>query len=335
MALPPFSTSAVSLSPPARHIAFLLIERFSMMAFFSAVEPLRIANRIAEHSLYRWTVLSVDGHPVTASNDMRLMADGTPEDIDTPHALAICAGFTPLNLPTRALYRRLHHFDQQGCRLGGIDTGAFVLATAGLIDPKDRVTLHWESLPDFRERWPHLQTSEALFELGRNRFFCAGGAAAMDMSLAAIAQHHGQDLANAVAEQLIHDRVRGREDHQRLSIARRLNLHQRPLIETLHLMEQHLEKPIPIETLAQKASVSRRQLQRLFSEQLGSTPAAWYLSLRLHRARALLEESEMSITAIALACGFTSASGLGHAFQRHYGHAPGHYRRSNTDADTP
>ncbi len=328
MTLPRSTPPSQDRSPPERHIAFLLIEHFSMMAFFSAVEPLRIANRIAEQTLYRWTVLSVDGKPVTASNEMRLMADAALEDIESPHALAICAGFTPLKRLSRALHRRLHYLDQQGCRLGGIDTGAFVLAMAGLVDPEDRITLHWESLPDFRERWPHLQTSEALFELGRKRFFCAGGAAAMDMSLAAIARHHGQDLTHAVAEQLIHDRVRSREDQQRLSIARRLNLHQRPLIETLHLMEQHLESPIPIETLAQRASVSRRQLQRLFAEALGSTPAAWYLSLRLARARTLLEESEMSITAIALACGFTSASGLSHTFQRHYAVAPGRYRRS-------
>ncbi|ARS54343.1 GlxA family transcriptional regulator [Kushneria konosiri] len=321
----PFLSQATSI----RHIAFLLLERFSMMAFFSAIEPLRIANRIAERTLYRWSILSMDGHPVSASNDMRLMADTTLEHVDRPDALAVCAGFAPLSLPTRTLHRKLHQLDQQGCCLGGIDTGAFVLAMAGLLEPRDRITLHWESLPDFRERWPHLQVNESLFELGQRRFFCAGGAAAMDMSLAAIARHHDQTLANAVAEQLIHDRVRSHEDHQRQSIARRLKLHHRPLIEALHLMELHIEQPLSIDTLAKKASVSRRQLQRLFVDQLDTTPAAWYLSLRMQRARTLLEESEMSITAIALACGFTSASGLSHAFQRHYGHTPGYYRQTS------
>lgn len=319
-------SSGIFESAPHREIAFLLIERFSMMAFFSAVEPLRIANRVAERTLYSWTTLSLDGHPVSASNDMRLMVDGCPDDVGSPFALAICSGFTPLPSPGRALRKWLQRLDQTGCRLGGIDTGAFMLAEASLISPTDRVSLHWESLPAFQERWPHLNTSETLFELGHRRFFCAGGAAAMDMSLAVIARHHGDALAHAVAEQLIHDRLRGREDQQRLSIARRLDLHQRPLIEAIALMEQHIEHPMSIQALADKASVSRRQLQRLFIEQLESSPGAWYLKLRLTRARTLLEEGEMSITAVALACGFTSPSGLAHAFRRHYGCSPSRFR---------
>ncbi|MFC0266844.1 GlxA family transcriptional regulator [Kushneria aurantia] len=313
--------------PAERHITFLLIERFSMMAFFSAVEPLRIANRIAAASLYGWTLASIDGTPVTASNQMRLMVDAAAGSGETPTALALCAGFAPLPTLPHRLVRWLYRLDRAGCRLGGIDTGAFLLAEAGLISADDHVTLHWESLPAFRERWPHLQAGEALYELGERRFFCAGGAAAMDMSLAAIARHHGEALAHAVAEQLIHDRLRSQDDQQRLSIARRLNLHDRPLVDTIALMERHIEQPLPLDTLAQRASISRRQQQRLFAERLNSTPGAWYLALRLAHARGLLAEGTMNITDIALACGFTSTAAFSHAFRRQHDISPRDFRR--------
>lgn len=115
-------------------IGFLLLPRFSMMAFFSAVEPLRIANRIAGRELFQWTLISEDGGPVTASNGMTLLADRAIAQVSRLPSLAVCSGFTPEAYLSRPLMAWLHRLDQAGCVLGGLDTGCFLLAAAGLLD---------------------------------------------------------------------------------------------------------------------------------------------------------------------------------------------------------
>lgn len=136
-------------------VGFLLLPQYSMMAFFAAVEPLRIANRIAQRPLFDWILISADGGPVTASNGMTLMADQATAEVHHLPSLAVCSGFTPEEHLTRPLMAWLHQLDQTGCCLGGIDTGAFLLAATGLLK-HERVALHWESLPAFRERFPGL-----------------------------------------------------------------------------------------------------------------------------------------------------------------------------------
>jgi ABC-type cobalamin/Fe3+-siderophores transport system ATPase subunit len=204
-------------------VGFLLLPRFSMMAFFSAVEPLRIANRIAARPLFDWQLISENGAPVTASNGMTLLADRGIGEVHHLPSLAVCSGFGPEDTLSRPLMAWLHRLDQAGCVLGGLDTGGFLLAEAGLLKG-ERVTLHWESLPAFQERFPAIETSDELFELGKRRFSCAGGTAAMDMVLEVIARRHGSRLAIDVSEQLIHERIRTRRDQQRMSLARRLGV---------------------------------------------------------------------------------------------------------------
>lgn len=297
-----------------------------MMAFFSAVEPLRIANRISGKTLFEWTLFSLDGEPVTASNGMALLVDAPMGGaVDLP-SLALCGGFEPEAHLSRALVAWLHRLDQAGCALGGLDTGGFLLAAAELLRG-ERVTLHWESLPAFRERYPMIETSDELFELGERRFSCAGGAAAMDMALEVIARRHGSKLAVDVSEQLIHERLRSRSDQQRMSLARRLGTHHRPLIEAVSLMERHLETPLSLVDIAKRSGVSSRQLQRLFEQQLSASPRQWYRQLRLMRAKRLLAETDMGVLAIGIACGFTSSSSFARAYRAYFGCSPAETRR--------
>ncbi|MGM0534838.1 MAG: GlxA family transcriptional regulator [Pseudomonadota bacterium] len=307
-------------------VGFLLLPRFSMMAFFSAVEPLRIANRITQRPLFDWTLISEDGAPVTASNGMTLLVDRAIGEVHHCPSLAVCSGFGPEDSLSRPLLAWLHRLDRAGCVLGGLDTGGFLLAEAGLLEG-ERVTLHWESLPAFQERFPGIETSDELYELGPRRFSCAGGTAAMDMALAVISRRHGSRLAIDVSEQLIHERIRTRSDQQRMSVARRLGVHNRRLVEAVSLMEHHQQVPLSLAEVAGRSGVSPRQLQRLFAQYLGTSPRAWYLSLRLERARHLLAETDRDILSVGLACGFGSSSSFSRAFKAHYGLSPSAARR--------
>lgn len=302
-------------------VGFLLIPHFSMMAFFSAVEPLRIANRLAGRPLFRWSAYSPDGQPVEASNGMCLMVDGGLEALTNLPSLYICAGFTPERYASRPLLAALRALSRQGVTLGALDTGVHLLAKAGLLGG-ERVTMHWEAVAAFREEFPEVEVSDALFEVGRGRITCAGGTAALDMMLDIIARRHGVDLATAVSEQLIHASIRDRRAHQRMQISNRLGITDSRLLKIIDLMESNIEQPLETAALAEASCVSGRQLERLFRSHLGTTPGGYYLRLRLDRARQLLRQTDMAILDIAIATGFASASSLSRSYRNHFAVPP-------------
>jgi len=319
-------------------ILFLLLPGYSAIGFMSAVEPLRVANRF-RGELYRWRIVSLDGAPVAASNGISINADAAIGELDEAANLGeagkgshgepsggatlfVVAGFEPLACYTRELGERLKRLARAGATLGGIDTGSFVLAEAGLFGSADNVTVHWEALSAFRERYPSLDASQELFEIGARRITCAGGTASIDMMLDLIGRKHGAALASAVSEQFVVSRIRQRSDHQRMEIAARYGVHNRKLIQVIGVMEQHMEEPLTPDRLAQEIGVTRRQLERLFCASLKDTPTHFYLQLRLGRARELLQQTDMSITSICVACGFESPSHFSRTYRARFGMSP-------------
>jgi AraC family carnitine catabolism transcriptional activator len=302
-------------------ISFLLLPGFSAIGFMSAVEPLRVANRFRDN-LYRWHILSIDGAPVAASNGISLSAEAAFDAVKHAQTLFVVAGFEPLACYTRGLGSWLKRLDREGATLGGIDTGSFILAEAGLFRPADSLTLHWEALSAFSERYPSLTASQELFEISGHRITCAGGTASIDMMLDLIGRNHGAALASAVSEQFVVSRIRQRSDHQRMEIAARYGVHNRKLIQVIGVMEQHMEDPLAPDELAQEIGVTRRQLERLFCAALKDTPTHFYQQLRLNRARELLQQTDMTITSICVACGFESPSHFSRTYRARFGASP-------------
>ncbi len=303
-----------------QQIHFLLLPEFSVMGFVSAIEPLRVANRFRAGS-YRWQIVSVNGGPVIASNGMSINADTVLPDTRKVATVFVVAGFNPLALYGSPVARWLRSAHRDGARLGAIDTGAFLLAEAGLLGGEP-VTLHWEARAAFSERYPKLEVTEELFELGQRCFTCAGGTAAIDMMLALIAQKHGRDLATRVSEQFVLGRIRSQGDHQRMEISARYGLHNRKTIQVVKLMQEHIEDLLTADDLAQMISVTRRQLERLFSAHLRDTPAHFYTGVRLDRAQELLRQTDMAILAVGVACGFASSSHFSRAYRNRFGRSP-------------
>lgn len=305
-------------------IHFLLLPEFSVMGFVSALEPLRVANRF-RGNLYRWHILSADGGPVTASNGMSLNAEGSFEAVTSADTLFVMAGFNPLDYYTPAMGAWLRRLDRAGTTLGAIDTGCFMLAEAGLLQHQ-KLTLHWEAISAFQERYPSLTVTQELFEIDGKRITCAGGTASIDMMLDLIGRKHGNELAAAVSEQFVLGRIRNQSDHQRMQIAVRYGVHNKKTIQVISVMEQHTEEPLSAEELAAAIGVTRRQLERLFCTHLKDTPSHFYLGLRLDRARQLLQQTEMSIMAVSVACGFESPSYFSRAYRARFAISPKHDR---------
>lgn len=302
-------------------IGFFLVPKFSMMAFSSAVEPLRVANLIGGRELFRWHVFSRDGQPVEASNGMAVLAEGSIADSPHLSTLFVCASHEPLASIDRALGAWFRRLAVAGTTLGALDTGAWLLAQAGLLDGY-RATVHWEWRDAFAEDFPEVDCRTSLFETDRGRLTCAGGTAALDMMLHLIGLRFGHNLAVDISEQFIHERIRPAEDAQRMALGRRLGVTDPKLEAVIMAMEDNLEEPLPSLSLAKTAGVSERQLERLFRRALGCTPTRYYLDLRLRRARILLGQTRMPVMEVALACGFATPAHFSRAYKQHFGHAP-------------
>src|SRR5512147_2079830 len=304
-----------------QQIAFLLVPNFSMIAFTSAVVPLRLANRASGKELYRWHLFSPDGKPVAASNGILLTPSGAVDQILNYHTVVLCSGIDGHLYEDRNVFAVLRRADRQGADIGALCTGSHILARANMLNGY-RCTIHWENLASFSENFPEIEATSELFEVDRNRFTCSGGTAALDMMLNMISQQHGHELAASVSEQFIHERIRDEHDHQRMALTARLGVRHPKLIQVIKLMEQHLEEPLDRAALAQRVRLSTRQLERLFGKYLGRSPARYYLELRLNRARLLLLQTNMSVIDVALACGFVSASHFSKCYRDFFGRTP-------------
>ena len=305
---------------------FLLLPAFSFIGFAALVEPLRIANRF-KPGAYQWRMVSTDGLPVVASNGIALHPQARLSDPSAASVVFAIASFNPLHSYTPELGRLLQQRVQQGSALGAIDTGCFVLAEARLLKG-ECVTLHWEAVPAFQERYPLIQVQgEVRFTLSPRLMTSAGAMASVDMVLEVISRDHGNALALQVSEQLVSGWVRDRADHQRLQIAARYKVHNAKVVQVIGRMEQHLETPLSSDALAAPLGVTRRQLERLFQEHLSVSPLQLYLRLRLERARHLLRQTSMGVIEIGLACGFASASAFSRAYRRQYAIAPSEDRK--------
>ncbi len=302
-------------------VGFLLVPNFSMLAFASAIEPLRSANRMSEKTLFEWIITSEDGTSVMASNGVEVAANGDLEDLSSCRMVFACGGLDIQKHARREVINALRLVERRGAAIGAICTGTYLLAVAGLLQDR-RCTIHWENYDGLVEEFPNLEVTNDLFEIDGDRVTCSGGTASLDMMLHLIAQAHGSSLAAQVSEQFIHDRIRDSHDRQRMELRSRLGVSHPKLLSVVAEMEANLEDPLPQTEIARRTALSTRQLERLFRKYLNTTPTRYYLNLRIARARYLLRQTSMSILSVALACGFVSASHFSKCYRETYGRTP-------------
>jgi len=287
-------------------IAFYLVPQFSLLAFSSALDAIRMANHNSGQKLYSWTLVSSDGEPVSCSGGLSFSVDHGANTREIYDAVFVCGGLNVHVIHDEPGMQWLKQLDKQKVVLGAICTGTYLLARAELLNDY-RCTIHWENLAAAREEFPQLVISAELFEIDRNRYTCAGGTAPLDMMLSEIRNRHGAALATRISEQFMCERIRDQNDRQRVPLTQRIGANQPKLAEAVSLMEANIEEPMTLDELSHHVGLSRRQLERLFQRYLHCVPTRYYLELRLERARQLLLQSSMPIVDIALACGFISA----------------------------
>ena len=317
--------------PPSkpRRFVFVLLKDFTMLCFSAAVESLRIANRMSGRELYSWILMSETGEPVTCSAGIEFVVQNELIEVLRDDTVMICGGINIQNSTTKKVLNWVRREARRGPLLAGLCTAGYTLARAGLLDGK-RATIHWENQDSFTEEFEDVELTKSVFVVDGNRITTAGGTSSIDLMLKLVAQDHGEDLANAVADQLIYSAIRTDQDTQRLSIPTRIGVRHPKLSQVIQKMEQNIEEPISPSTLARDVGMSTRQLERLFRRYLNRSPKRYYMELRLQKARNLLMQTDMSVINVALACGFASPSHFSKCYRAHYDTTP--YRERGAQA---
>jgi len=319
-------------------VHFLLFPRFQLLGYVLAIETLRIANKVAGEKLFTWKTLSAGSLPVAASNGVEIKPDCKIGAANRNCLLLVCAGYEPLaGLESESRYLLRSHA-RQGGQLGGIDTGAVILAELGLLDGY-RVALHWEAKAGFRENYPQIPIDDTMYVIDRERLTTSGGTATGDAILAWIASVESPGLALQAATDMVQGRIRKANEEQLDSDSMQRDLpfpgpeNSEPvrldtvLSRTVQCMELNLEEPLSIQYLAQKEGVGKSRLLQLFRSYFNETPSSYYMGLRLFHARSLLASTSMSAASIGNACGFSSPAWFSRAYVKRYGIPPIQHRK--------
>ena len=305
-------------------IGILLIEGYPIIPFSCVVDSMRSANRLSQKSLYRWEYFAPDAEPVSASCGIKVptQALNTAKQLT---ALIIVAPNTAQHFDHAGTLKFLQSLDRQNVTLGSASSGSFILAKAGLLD-HCRCTIHWENIPVLKELYPQLEVAFTLYEIGERRLTCSGGTAALDMMLKLIENQHGRQLAQQISQQHQHDRIRTEIDSQQMADRIDLAMSAPRLIDVINLMENNIEVPLTLPSIAQKCKLSLRQIERLFHKYRGLTPSQYYLSLRLMHAKQLLLNTNRSVIDISIATGFETQSYFTACYRKHFGSSPRNHR---------
>lgn len=292
-------------------VGVLLFDHFSNHCLANAIEPLRAANDLAGVDLFDWQFMSLDGDSVTSSSGLEITPDGRLDGM-SGEMLFVMPSYAhhshtgaPTQLSLRAAAKRFGI-------IAGFDTGAWLMAVAGLLHGR-RATIHWEELDAFAETFPEVEVLRERYVIDGNRITCTGAIAAFDLAMHLIASQHGEALRQDVATLFMSDaRVDGGFGRARDRLVGR----------ALDLMQAHVESPLSVKELARRLGVSQKTLEARVKAALGATPRQVYRRQRMVVARNLVHDTELGIAEIAVRCGYRDATAMTRAFRAEFATSP-------------
>ncbi len=317
-------------------VGFLLMHNFTLTAFSSFVDVLRLAGDEGDRSrpiACSWQVMSPNLRPARSSCGIEIRPTADLLDPSSFDYLVVVggllAGMPPLS-PVLATY--LSAAARAGVPLAGVCTGSFVLCRLGLM-ARRKCCVSWYHYHDFLEEFPALvPVADRLFVIDGDRITCSGGAGVADLAARLVADHLGAAAAQKALNILLIDRPRAAESPQPAPhVTERAGADDR-VSRALLLMEQNLSEPLAVAQIAVLLGMSARQLERLFAERLGETPQQSYLSLRLKHGRWMLTHTGFPAARIAADLGFADGSHFGRAFKAKFGATPAAFRKTTAPA---
>ncbi len=320
------------MADESRLVGLLLLPDFSQLGLAAVTEPLFVANWLSGRPRYRWQSLSLDGRAARSSSGQRLPVDAAIADVSRFDLLLVLASFDVKRLARdQALKAWLRRVARHGATIGSIETASEVVAAAGLLDGLP-VAVHWDNLQGFAESHPRCDAVSQLYTMSEDRLTCAGQSATLDMMLAWIAEDADAALAAEVAAHLMLPSWRRGVEPQPVPGAKTATHADPALQRVVAIMQQTIEEPLSCGQIARRAGLSMRRLQRLFEKTLGTTPVRHYQFIRLTKAHALLQQTDLSVTEIAVSAGFGSLEHFCRVYRRQFGCRPRDDRRQSVSA---
>ncbi|MFJ9018475.1 helix-turn-helix domain-containing protein [Streptomyces sp. NPDC102259] len=275
---------------------------------------------------YRLLVCGGEDGPLRTTGGLELTAPHGLEAISRAGTVVVPAWRSITSPPPEDALDALRRAHEEGARIVGLCTGAFVLAAAGLLDGRPATT-HWMYAPTLAKRYPsvHVDPRELFVDDG-DVLTSAGTAAGIDLCLHIVRTDHGNEAAGALARRLVVPprRSGGQERYLDRSLPEEIGAD--PLAEVVAWALEHLHEQFDVETLAARAYMSRRTFDRRFRSLTGSAPLQWLITQRVLQAQRLLETSDYSVDEVAGRCGFRSPVALRGHFRRQLGSSPAAYR---------
>ncbi|MGQ4728151.1 MULTISPECIES: helix-turn-helix domain-containing protein [Streptomyces] len=275
---------------------------------------------------YRLLVCGGEEGPLRTTGGLELTTPYGLEAISRAGTVVVPAWRSITSPPPAEALDALRRAHEEGARIVGLCTGAFVLAAAGLLDGRPATT-HWMYAPTLAKRYPsvHVDPRELFVDDG-DVLTSAGTAAGIDLCLHIVRTDHGTEAAGALARRLVVPPRRSGGQERYLDRSLPEEIGSDPLAEVVAWALEHLHEQFDVETLAARAYMSRRTFDRRFRSLTGSAPLQWLITQRVLQAQRLLETSDYSVDEVAGRCGFRSPVALRGHFRRQLGSSPAAYR---------
>ncbi len=310
-----------------REVVILVVPKYSQLTLAALVEPMRMANTVSGRDLYTWRLCSDGRGTVESSSGFALAIDDDISEIRNCDAVFVLSSYEARRFASRKVASFLRRMARSGVLVGGLDAAPYLLAEAGLLDGY-RATTHWDDLEDFQNRYPRIDVVSERYVVDGKRATTSGSLPSFDFTLDFIRQNDGLMLAMNVSGNFLYDQAQPGSAPQHMIAASRIGARHPKVIRVIQVMEQTLQTPLAMAELAASVGLSERSLLRRFREALGVSPREYYRELRLDAGRRLLENGDLSITDVALACGFDSRGAFTRAFREAFGRPPSEHRRS-------
>ncbi|MFU2316245.1 GlxA family transcriptional regulator [Rahnella sp. PCH160] len=318
------------------HIGLILWPEFPLLALSGMMDAMRYAANAGNKVQCLLSIISTQPDTPVISNTGISVKPGrahdSPEFFDY---LAIIGG--DLKSLARGHAGDLKYITQAHLAkvpVVGIGTGSFILAKAGLLNGR-RASVHPFHIAEFRKRFPGVCAEEGFDFIDEGDVqTCPGGISTITLATELIRQHAGEETAAKASHRL----SLGYDEFRTAAVSRPANISlisDPRLRQAVMLIEQYLARPLSTAWLAHQVHLSARQLTRLFTAELGQSPRAFIRSAKLRYARWLLNNTQESITEIALRMGFSDCAHFIRHFQNEYGCTPGFWRGQNESLNEP
>ncbi|SCZ60286.1 Transcriptional regulator GlxA family, contains an amidase domain and an AraC-type DNA-binding HTH domain [Epibacterium ulvae] len=298
-----------------RHFHILLLDGASLRDLGSVIDPLKTANQLSGRSLYTWSLVSATGQPVKSAEGVQMPVDHPMSPTRKSDCIVVCSGDTGFQAAEAEILSWLRRHDSKGGLIAAASTGAYTLLRAGILRDHE-FTVHYAAHAAVEEQYPDHPPSDRMYQKSGRILTSAGGAGILEMMLLLILEDKGSDAANKVSRACLH--VYDPEATQSLQNTYRPKPRNAVLARIIDRMLGSIEDPESISNLIKAEPISLRQVERLFNEHFQTSPGKYYKSLRLERARSLLNSTNMTVLEIAVATGFSGTTSFRKAYRDKY-----------------